>query len=163
MARRARCCRRCDCPAEHQLQQFFFARLVPLEQAHDAALPHDGNPVSAREDFPQFVADQHDAVALGPQLGDRFEQALAFLGRQYLGRLVEDQHAGIGEELLEDFHLLLIADRKLAYRQPWIDLEPEPISVTPHPRKDFGAARHQSADGAGTRRYFRTRSAPVSA
>ena len=80
----------------------------------------------------QLVGDEHHAIALRAQFGEGAEQALDLLRRQHLGRLVEDQHARAGEQLLEDLDLLLVADREAADRQPRIDRQAQALGEAAH-------------------------------
>ncbi len=128
--------------AEHQGEQAFFAGVPPWQSAGNAALPHHGDVVRASENFTELMGDEDDAKSLGPQLRDGLEQALTLLWRQYLSGLVENEHAGAGEKLLEDFHLLPVPDRKLADRHPGVDRKAKAVGQNAHAPQDIGGRDH---------------------
>ena len=78
------------------------------------------------------MGDVDEAVTLVAQTGKAAEQPLRLLRRQNLGRLVKDQHARPGEQLLQNLDLLLVAHGEPAHREPEIHLEAQAFGEPAH-------------------------------
>ena len=118
--------------AEHHAEELGLARLAGGRRADDPALAHHHHPVGAGRHFAQLVGDVDDAITFAAEIGEAQEQAFRLLRRQNLGRLVENEHARPGQQLLENLDLLLVADGEPADRQVQIRFEPEPIRQRAH-------------------------------
>lgn len=91
-------------------------QILPDDQGHDTvfvqrpgvisalALPiaQHGQPVGNRLHFADAVRVIDHRCALGRDLADAQEQALHVIGHQMLGRLVQNQHAGLAGQRLDD-------------------------------------------------------------
>src|SRR5580704_12128827 len=106
-------------------------------------MPHHSDPVRTGEDLAELMGNQNNAQSVGPQFRYGPEQSFAFLGRQYRGGLIEYQHAGTCQKLLQDFHLLLIPDRELPDRHPWVDRKTETVGVEAHTLEYRSAPKHR--------------------
>ena len=104
--------------------------------ADDPPCPHHHDAGGASHSLAKLVGDQDQSVTVVGQLQQDLEQTLRLLRREDLARFVEDQHARPGEQLLEDLHLLLVADREAADRQREIDAEAQPLGERAHAAAD---------------------------
>ena len=103
--------------ADHQLGQAALAsrpRGRSSRPSRRAAAPRSRSATSSTSS--QLVRDQDDRRAVGAQLAQHGEQLVDLLRRQHRGRLVEDQHARVAVERLEDLDALLLADADLLDR-----------------------------------------------
>src|SRR5215468_3376953 len=90
----------------------------------NASLSHDRDPVRTSQNLRQFMTDEKDAEAARLEGRHAFKESPAFLWRENLCRLVEDKDTGTGDELLQDFHLLLLSRGQLSRSR--IEPRPEP-------------------------------------
>ncbi len=80
----------------------------------------------------QLVGDEDDRAAVGGHGAQRLEQRAGLLRRQHRGRLVQDQHARVAVERLEDLDALLLADRELPDARAGVDGQPELLGERRH-------------------------------
>ncbi len=66
------------------------------------------------------------------QAGPASRRALDFLRDQHCGRLIQDQHAGIAVERLENFHPLALAHRKMAHQRLRFHLDAKALGRLQH-------------------------------
>ncbi len=122
-----------------------------------AALAHDDDAVAHAEDFGQFGRDHDDREALGDQFGHEVVHGGLGADVDALGRLVEDDHLGLGRQPFGDHHLLLVAARQradvLAQRG---GAQVEPLGIVARQREflgqpqEAGAARSCASEGSET-------------
>ena len=72
----------------------------------------------------QLVADIEDGAAFRGQAAQHHKQHLHGLGREHRGGLVQNQHAGIGQQGADDFHALHFADGKRVHGAMRVHLQP---------------------------------------
>ena len=99
--------------ADHQLGELAGVERADRLRRHDAAPSQHRDAIGDGDDLAQLVRDEHDADALGAQPADRAEQCVDVQRGEHGGRLVEDQHATVVMERLEDLDALALADRQL--------------------------------------------------
>ena len=95
--------------ADHQLGQAALAGACAVDGGDLLAAPQDGDAVGDFEYLVQLVRDQDDEVPPARARAAR-RRVVDLVGRQHRGRLVEDQHAGVAVERLEDLDALLLPD-----------------------------------------------------
>ena len=88
-------------------------------------------------------------LALAGHPPQRGEQPLGLLRGEHRGRLVEDQHARVAVERLEDLHALLLADRELPGARAGVDVEAVALGELARPARSIAP------------RSSRTRAAPA--
>ncbi len=98
--------------ADHQLGELRPAGPGGRHLGDLAAAPQHGDPVAERHDLAQLVADEDDGEPVPGEAAQHREQPFGLLRRQHRGRLVEDQHAGVAVEGLQDLDALGLADRE---------------------------------------------------
>ena len=97
------------------------------------------------EHLVQLVRDEDDRAAVGRHRAQRLEQRARLLRGQHRGRLVEDQHARVAVERLEDLDALLLADRELPDARARIDGQAELLA-------ELGDTRSSAARSGTSRR-----------
>ncbi|MPN15273.1 hypothetical protein SDC9_162603 [bioreactor metagenome] len=110
--------------ADHHARQrcIGFLRRVAHARHHAAAQHRAGG--AQRTDFMQLVADVENRAAFAGQTAQHHEQLFDGLWREHRGRLVQNQHARLGEQRADDFHPLHLAHRQGVHRAMRIDLQP---------------------------------------
>ena len=89
------------------------------------AIPEHDHSVGQPGDLTQSMRDVHDAHAAGSKVFDDPEQIFSLAGRKARGRLVHDEHAGLGREGLGNFHELLLPDGQRSHAGVRRDVEPD--------------------------------------
>ena len=113
-----------DLASDHQGGERVRARLRRQHRPDRASAAQDGHPVRDRHHLVQLVRDEDDGAPLCRHLAQGREQRVDLLRRQHRRRLVQDQHARVAVQRLEDLDALLLADRELPdarvglHRQP---------------------------------------------
>jgi hypothetical protein len=96
--------------AHHQLGQHALRRPAALDGRHLAPAAEHGDAVGDLEHLVELVRDDDDRRAARLQRLEDLEQVACLLGRQDRRRLVQDQHARVAVERLQDLGALLHAD-----------------------------------------------------
>ena len=109
-------------PADHQRGQLAVAGRGRELPDHLAAAD-DRDDVRDLLDLFELVRDEHDGPAAGLQVPDDPEQFLGLARGEHRGGLVEDQHAGLAQQGLDDLHPLLHADRQILDQGVRVDLQ----------------------------------------
>ena len=94
----------------------------------------------------QLVRDEDDRAAVGRHRAQGREERARLLRREHRGRLVEDQHARVAVQRLEDLDALLLADRELPDARARIDRQAELLA-----RARRRAARARARSGTSRR------------
>ena len=96
-----------DGAADHHAAQFLLGGVLRVDRADAATLAQHRHAVGHGHDLVELVGDEEDALALAGEAAHNLDQFLDLLGREYGGRLVEDQHLVVAIEHLEDLDALL--------------------------------------------------------
>ena len=121
--------------------------------AHVAAIAQHGDAVGHGHHLVELVGDEHHRSAVGRHRPQGREQHLRFLRGEHSGRLVEDQHAGVACQRLEDLDPLLLADRELPHLRRRIDVQAHSAPRAQSPvRRSSGAARARARRARRSRR-----------
>ena len=83
-------------------------------------LPSSGD----RLHLTELVRDEDDRPAVGSQLPHDPEQVLGFIWREHGRGLVQDQHAGLAQERLDDLDSLLDTDGEVLNLGIGVHLQP---------------------------------------
>ena len=130
-------------------------------QRRDLLAPtQDRDPVGDLEHLVQLVRDQDDRRPPRDQRAQDGEELVDLLRRQHGGRLVEDQHARIAVERLEDLDALLLTDPDLLDDR--VRLDREAVARGDRSRTRTRAAARSSWPGAGARPRARCSRRPTS-
>ena len=97
--------------------------------------------IGRRHDLAQLVGDQDDSDAALPQGAQNVEQTIGLLWRQHRAGFVQDEDVRTPEQHLQDFHALLLANRKIGDAGIGIDRQ---AVVACQPRQ-LGPCRRQPA------------------
>ncbi len=117
-------------PADHQRGQLGVGGgRRPL--ADHLAAPDHRDAVGDGLHLLELVRDEDDGPAARAQLSHDPEQVLGLAGSQHRGRLVQDQHAGLAQQRLDDLHPLLHADRQVLDQGVRVHLQPVPLGQLP--------------------------------
>ena len=100
--------------------------------AHDPPGPQHHDAVGDRPHLVEFVADEEHRPLLVADPADGPEQLLDLLRGENSRRFIEDQHARVAVEHLEDLHSLPLPDRELPDVRCRVYLEPVLVSQPPH-------------------------------
>ena len=98
------------------------------ELAGNAAAPQHQDPVGQTEQLGEVGGDDDDPEPLAGQVADHLVELALGADIDALGRLVEDQHLGLGEQPAGEQHLLLVAARQGRDRL-LVGARPEPKAV----------------------------------
>ena len=93
--------------------------------ADDLAEPDDGDAVGDLAHLAQLVGDEHDRGARLLELAHDAHELVGLLRGQHRGRLVEDEHACVARQSLDDLDPLLHADGEILDKGVRVDVEPE--------------------------------------
>ena len=91
------------------------------------AATHDRDAVADGADLAQLVADEDDREALVDEATQRLEERLDLLGHEHGGGFVEDEHAAVARERLDDLDALLLADREVLHERVGLDGDAEAV------------------------------------
>ncbi len=137
-------------PSHHQLRELLARRLPGGQGCNHLALPHHGDRVGDRQDFPQLVSDEHNGDAARIQGPQDLEQLIRLLRGQDAGRLIQDQDIAMTEQRLQNLHPLLLTYGQLGDMRIGIDVEAviarQPLQL--RPRLRGAAAQQRTAFGA---------------
>ena len=128
---------------DHQLGQAALARALAVDRRDLLAAPEHRDAVGDGQHLVQLVRDQDDRRAARDQRAQHGEQLVDLLRGEHRGGLVEDQHARLAIERLEDLDALLLADAELLDRGVRVD--------------DQAVARRQLAHALARRREIELR------
>ena len=103
-----------DIATDHRAGERRLGRSLPRNRLDLLAAAQHRDPVGDLEHLVQLVADEDDRLAVRLQAPNDLEQLVRLLGRQYRGRLVEDQDVGTAIERLQDLDPLFLAHRDVA-------------------------------------------------
>ena len=98
-------------PDHHACQLALVCR--PRHRAHHAAAPHDADPVADHPDFAELVADEDDREAVRHEAAQGREEGFHLVRHEDRRGLVEDEHAAVARQGLDDLDPLLLSDREL--------------------------------------------------
>ena len=98
--------------ADHHARQLALVG-VTGGSAHHLAAAHDRDAIADGADLAQLVADEDDREALVDEATQRLEERVHLLRHEHGRGFVEDEHAAIARERLDDLHALLLADREV--------------------------------------------------
>ncbi len=93
------------------------------KRTHHAGVPHDDDAIGDGEDLVQFVGDEDDARPRVGELAHDAEELVRLLWGEHGGGLVQNQHARLAVERLEDLDALLCADGQVAHDGVRVDRE----------------------------------------
>ena len=122
-----------DDAAGHELQQALVIGLVHGERGDALAVAQHGDAVADAPVLVHAVADIDDADAVALLLLDEREEPLRLAFGERRGRLVQDQHRGLGAERLGDLHHLLLGAGEIlhALARPQRKAQADPGSPAP--------------------------------
>ena len=144
--------------AEHRVDDLRHRELRARLRAHlDVAVAQHGDLVAQRHHVLEDVRDEHDADLAVAQHAQRVEQQLGALLAERGGRLVEDQHARLGEQRPGDLDQLALGERQLLEPRAQRDVEPE--SAQHRPARPPSRARETNGPRRSSRimnRFART-------
>ncbi len=123
-----------DLAPDHELGQAALRGLAPRQRPDALAAPQHGDAVGHLEDLVELVGDHDHGRAALAQLVQHAEQLPRLLRREHGGGLVEDEHARVPVQGLEDLGALLHADADVAHARPRVDREPVAVGELLHPR-----------------------------
>ena len=113
-----------DLAADHHLGKPGLVGLARRGLPHQPTRAHDDDAVGERHDLVELVGDDHDRESRVDELADDLEELVDLLRGEHRRGLVENEHARLAEERLEDLDPLLHADRQVLDQRVGIDLEP---------------------------------------
>ena len=113
-------------PPDHHARQLPLVG-VTRRGADHAALAHHRDAVADGADLAQLVADEDDGEAIGDEPPQRLEERRDLLRHEHGGGLVEDQHAAVARERLDDLDTLLLTDREVLHQRVGPDGDAEPV------------------------------------
>ena len=93
--------------ADHELREVALVRLGRDDLTGDGSRPHDRDAIADRHHLAQFVADEHDRLAVVGHRTHRGEQRVDLGWREHGGRFVEQQDVGAAIQHLDDSTLAL--------------------------------------------------------
>jgi len=135
--------------ADHEADDLGGRRRGHVARAYRPAVAEDREPVGHRPDLLQKMADVDDADARVAERADHLEQHVRIGLRETRGRLVHDDHVGLGGQRPGHLHQLLGADREVADPRPRAD-----VAMVQQPQRLFNLAAHvAAADEAEGRRF----------
>ena len=135
-----------DRTSDHQGGEF-GGRGARVGLAHDLAAADHRDGVGDGLDLAQLVGDEDDRGAGVAQLAHDVQQFVGFLRGQHGGRLVKDQHLGVADQCLDDFHALLHANRQVLDQR--IGINAEPVAIGDLADAGAGLLEVQDAGRAG--------------
>ena len=94
-----------------------------VANAGDLAAAQHGAGGAERTDFVQLVADVQNAAAFGGQLAQHHKELVDGLRRQHRGRLVQNQHARVGQQGADDFNALHFAHAQRVHRPRRVNVQ----------------------------------------
>ena len=89
-----------DLAAHHHLRQPLRAGLGRLHSRRHLAAPHHRDGVGGIHDFAQFMRDEDDCFALGPQVVEDAEEVIGLCRGQNTGGFVKDEDLSLTVECL---------------------------------------------------------------
>ena len=123
---------RLDLASDHQRGERMWSRVGRLDGRDRLARTQHGDAVRDRLHLVELVRDEDDRPAFGRDLAERDEQRIGLLRREHCRRLVENQHACLLIERLQDLDPLLLADRELPDARTRIDVEAVALAELAH-------------------------------
>ncbi|MCY1404105.1 hypothetical protein D9M71_193050 [compost metagenome] len=100
--------------ADHQRDQLLAVVVGHRLDTDQVAVAQHGNALRDSRQLFEAMGDVDDRYAASLQAGDLLEQHFDFAGSEHRGRLVENQHMTIANQVARDLHHLLVADAQLA-------------------------------------------------
>ncbi len=100
--------------ADHHAGQLALVGVARC-RAHHAAGTHDADTVADSTHLAQLVADEDDRQALGDEAAQCTEERLDLLWHEHGRGLIEDEHAAVARQGLDDLDALLLADREVLH------------------------------------------------
>ncbi len=135
-----------DRTADHQGGEF-GGRGARIGLADDLAAADHRDGVGDGLDLAQLVRDEDDGGAGVAQLPHDVEQFVGFLRGEHGGGLVKDQHLGVADQCLDDFHALLHAHGQVLDDR--IGINAEPVAIGDLADAGAGLLEVQDAGRAG--------------
>jgi hypothetical protein len=120
-----------DRAADHQRGELVLAG-VPRALADHPAAAQDRDRVGNRLHLLELVRDEDDGPSALPQLPHDPEEVLGLAGGQHGRGLVQDQHAGVPDQCLQDLHPLLHADGQVPGQRIGVDPQSVSFGQLPH-------------------------------
>ncbi len=124
-----------DLAADHHLGEPGLVGLARRGLPHEPTGAHDDDTVRERHDLVELVGDDHDRESRVDELADDLEELVDLLRGEHRRWLVENEHARLAEQRLEDLDALLHANREILDERVWIDLEPVALGYRRRPRR----------------------------
>ncbi|MCY1175005.1 hypothetical protein D9M73_152250 [compost metagenome] len=99
---------------DHQGDQLLAVVVGHRRDTDQIAVAQHGNALRDPRQLFEAMGDVDDRYAASLQAGDLLEQHFDLAGSEHRGRLVENQHMTIANQVARDLHHLLVADAQLA-------------------------------------------------
>ena len=116
-----------------------------IGRAHHLAAPDDGDGVRDGLHLTELVGNEDDGGAVALELAHDVQQLIGILRSQHGRGLIEDEHLGVADECLDDFHALLHAHGEVFDQRVGVDVESVPVGDLP----DLPAGVIQVQESAG--------------
>jgi hypothetical protein len=126
-------------PPDHHAGERALVRLGGDRAPRHAAAPENRDAVGDGQDLAQLVADEDDREAGVAKPAEGRKESFDLLRHEHRGRLVEDQHAAVAVQRLEDLGTLLLPERQPIYTRLRVECDPEALCG----RADLAARRRQ--------------------